>query len=147
MTILSNGHLWKHTEFIENKNFTFNRNKILDSLNSLLVVEEGILYKKNMDFLFYKAEVDVLKYKYEKDLSHHMHDSPEDNTQDEHNVYEGNHEESMYKTDYIEATKKLNNLKLIKENAESIIAAIDLRSHKPSDTARGRDFAPLKDYI
>ena len=33
MTILSNGHLWKHTEFIENKNFTFNRNKILDSLS------------------------------------------------------------------------------------------------------------------
>ena len=33
MTILSNGHLWKHTEFIENKNFTFNKNKILDSLS------------------------------------------------------------------------------------------------------------------
>ena len=33
MTILSNGHLWKHSEFIENKNFSFNKNKILDSLS------------------------------------------------------------------------------------------------------------------
>ena len=33
MTILSNGHLWKHSEFIENKNFLFNKNKILNSLS------------------------------------------------------------------------------------------------------------------
>ena len=33
MTILSNGHLWKHSEFIENKNFLFDKNKILDSLS------------------------------------------------------------------------------------------------------------------
>ena len=33
MTILSNGHLWKHTEFIENKNFSFDKNKILSSLS------------------------------------------------------------------------------------------------------------------
>jgi diaminopropionate ammonia-lyase len=33
MTILSNGHLWKHSEFIENKNFSFNKNKILNSLS------------------------------------------------------------------------------------------------------------------
>ena len=33
MTILSNGHLWKHSEFIENKNFSFDKNKILDSLS------------------------------------------------------------------------------------------------------------------
>jgi len=33
MTILSNGHLWKHTELIENKNFSFNRAKILSSLS------------------------------------------------------------------------------------------------------------------
>ena len=32
MTILSNGHLWKHSEFIENKNFSFDKNKILNSL-------------------------------------------------------------------------------------------------------------------
>ena len=34
MTILSNGHLWKHSEFIENKNFSFNKNKILNSLSA-----------------------------------------------------------------------------------------------------------------
>ncbi len=33
MTILSNGHLWKHSEFIENKNFSFNKSKILSSLS------------------------------------------------------------------------------------------------------------------
>ena len=33
MTILSNGHLWKHSEFIENKKFSFNKNKILDLLS------------------------------------------------------------------------------------------------------------------
>ena len=33
MAILSNGHLWKHSEFIENKNFSFNKNKILNSLS------------------------------------------------------------------------------------------------------------------
>ena len=33
MTILSNGHLWKHSEFIENKNFSFDKNKILGSLS------------------------------------------------------------------------------------------------------------------
>ena len=26
MTILSNGHMWKHSEFIENKNYSFNKN-------------------------------------------------------------------------------------------------------------------------
>ena len=33
MTILSNGHLWKHSEFIDNKNFSFDKNKILSSLS------------------------------------------------------------------------------------------------------------------
>ncbi|MBD1135202.1 diaminopropionate ammonia-lyase [Pelagibacterales bacterium SAG-MED47] len=33
MTILSNGHLWKHSEFIENKSFSFDKKKILNSLS------------------------------------------------------------------------------------------------------------------
>ena len=33
MTILSNGHLWKYSEFLENKNFSFDQNKILNSLS------------------------------------------------------------------------------------------------------------------
>ena len=33
MTILSNGHLWKCSEFIENKNYSFNQNHILNSLS------------------------------------------------------------------------------------------------------------------
>ena len=33
MAILSNGHLWKHTEFIKNKNFSFDKNKILSALS------------------------------------------------------------------------------------------------------------------
>ena len=33
MTSLSNGHQWKYSEFIENKNFSFNKNQILSSLS------------------------------------------------------------------------------------------------------------------
>ena len=33
MTILSNGHQWKFSEFIENKNYKFNKNNILNSLS------------------------------------------------------------------------------------------------------------------
>ena len=33
MTILSNGHLWKHTEFIKNKDYSFNKTEILKSLS------------------------------------------------------------------------------------------------------------------
>ena len=34
MTILSNGHLWKYSEFTENTNYSFNKDKILSSLSS-----------------------------------------------------------------------------------------------------------------
>ena len=34
MTILSNGHLWKYSEFIENRNYSFDKKKILKSLSS-----------------------------------------------------------------------------------------------------------------
>ena len=33
MTILTNGHQWKYSEFIENKNYSFNKNQILNSLS------------------------------------------------------------------------------------------------------------------
>jgi diaminopropionate ammonia-lyase len=33
MTILSNGHMWKHSEFLENKNFSFDKDKIFNSLS------------------------------------------------------------------------------------------------------------------
>ncbi len=33
MTILSNGHLWKYSKFIENENYSFNQNKILNLLS------------------------------------------------------------------------------------------------------------------
>ena len=33
MTILSNGHQWKYSEFIENKNFSFDKNQIFNSLS------------------------------------------------------------------------------------------------------------------
>ena len=34
MTILSNGHQWKYTEFTDNKNYSFNKKEILHSLPS-----------------------------------------------------------------------------------------------------------------
>ena len=33
MTIFSKDHLWKYSEFIENKNYSFDKNKILNSLS------------------------------------------------------------------------------------------------------------------
>ena len=34
MTILSNGHQWKFTEFLDNKNYFFDKQKILNSLSA-----------------------------------------------------------------------------------------------------------------
>ena len=42
MTILSNGHLWKHSEFIENKNFFFDRDNIFKSLSKSYIDEAYI---------------------------------------------------------------------------------------------------------
>jgi len=39
MTILSNGHQWKFSEFIENKNYKFNKNNILNSLSEKQIDE------------------------------------------------------------------------------------------------------------
>ncbi len=33
MSVISNGHVWKFTTFLENKNYSFNNNKILNSLS------------------------------------------------------------------------------------------------------------------
>ena len=33
MAILTNGHQWKYSEFIENKNYSFDKNQILNSLS------------------------------------------------------------------------------------------------------------------
>jgi len=48
MTILSNGHVWKHSEFIENKNFSFNKKKILNSL-SIENIDEAYLSISNWE--------------------------------------------------------------------------------------------------
>jgi len=75
MTILSNGHLWKHSEFIENKNFSFNKNKILSSLSEKdiddaylsisswegysptpLIELDKLSKKLNLNKIFYKDE-------------------------------------------------------------------------------------------
>ena len=100
--------------------------QLSDSLNNILEIEKGSLYKKNMDYLFYKAEVDVIKYEYEKDLSHHMHGSHSDenlhyDNEEDHN----HHSDSNYKKEYNDALLKLNDLKIIKEEAELIISAIE----------------------
>ena len=33
MSIISNGHIWKFTTFLENKNYSFDKEKILNSLS------------------------------------------------------------------------------------------------------------------
>ena len=39
MTILSNGHLWSYSEFIENKNYNFNKKGIFNSLSKIDIDE------------------------------------------------------------------------------------------------------------
>ena len=75
MTTLSNGHLWKYSEFTENTNYSFNKNKILNSLtikdideayssisnwesyNPTPLIELNKLSKElNLNKIFYKDE-------------------------------------------------------------------------------------------
>jgi hypothetical protein len=51
MTILSNGHLWKHSEFIENKNFSFDKNKILNSLSKKILMKPIQIFLIGKDIL------------------------------------------------------------------------------------------------
>ena len=48
MTILSNGHLWKLTEFLENKNYSFDLKKILNSL-TIKDMDEAFLSISNWE--------------------------------------------------------------------------------------------------
>ena len=48
MTIISNGHLWKYSEFIENKNFSFDKSKILNLL-SKKDIDEAFLSISNWE--------------------------------------------------------------------------------------------------
>jgi len=75
MTILSNGHLWRYSEFIENDNFSFNKDKIFESLSkknideAYLSISEWVGYSPtplvelnklskelNLNKIFYKDE-------------------------------------------------------------------------------------------
>ena len=48
MTILSNGHLWKYSEFIANKNYSFKKDQILKSL-SKQEIDDAYLSIKEWD--------------------------------------------------------------------------------------------------
>ena len=50
MPILSNGHLWKFTEFHENKSFFFNRDKILNSLSNKEINDAFLTISKWKDY-------------------------------------------------------------------------------------------------
>ncbi len=50
MPILSNGHLWKFTEFHENKSFFFNRDKILNSLSDKEINDAFLTISKWKDY-------------------------------------------------------------------------------------------------
>jgi len=75
MTILSNGHLWRYSEFIENDNFSFNKDRIFESLSkknideAYLSISEWVGYSPtplvelnklskelNLNKIFYKDE-------------------------------------------------------------------------------------------
>ena len=75
MTILSNGHLWRYSEFIKNDNFSFNKDRIFESLSkknideAYLSISEWVGYSPtplvelnklskelNLNKIFYKDE-------------------------------------------------------------------------------------------
>ena len=49
MSILSNGHLWKLTEFLENQKFSFDKNQILDSLSKEDIDQVSKIEKENFN--------------------------------------------------------------------------------------------------
>ncbi len=68
MTILSNGHLWKHTELIENKKFSFDKNKILQLL-SKKDIDEAYLSISNWKGYFPTPLVELNKLSKELNLN------------------------------------------------------------------------------
>ena len=68
MTILSNGHLWKHSEFIENKNFSFDKNKILNSL-SIKNIDDAYLSISSWDGYYQTPLIELNKLSKELNLN------------------------------------------------------------------------------
>ena len=68
MTILSNGHLWKCSEFTENKNYSFNQNKILNLL-SKKDIDEAYLSISNWENYTPTPLVELNKLSKELDLN------------------------------------------------------------------------------
>ena len=63
MTILSNGHQWKYTEFTDNKNYSFNKKEILNSLTSEEIDDALHTYcnpKVYLDQLYFLNHIDQL---------------------------------------------------------------------------------------
>ena len=65
MTILSNGHQWKYTEFTENKNYSFNKDEILENITKEQIDEA---YYKISSWDNYKPTPLLLLNKLSKEL-------------------------------------------------------------------------------
>ena len=68
MTIISNGHLWKYSDFLENKKFKFDKNKILNSL-SKDEIDEAYLIISNWDNYSYTPLIELNKLSKELNLN------------------------------------------------------------------------------
>ena len=66
MGILSNGHLWNYSKFIENKNYSFNLKEILNSLSSEDIDEALIVGYTNKGPLMLAFEENNIPVKYFK---------------------------------------------------------------------------------
>jgi len=51
MTILSNGHQWKYSEFIDNKNYSFDKKQILNSISKKKLMMLIIVFQNGKDML------------------------------------------------------------------------------------------------
>ncbi len=68
MTIISNGHLWKYSKFIENKNFSFDKSKILNLL-SKKDIDEAYLSISNWENYFPTPLIELNKLSKELNLN------------------------------------------------------------------------------
>ncbi len=90
-----------------NELFSYQKEE-LEALENALKELNGRYYKENMDYQAFKGEVDALKYHVEADNAHPSHGP-------------------SYQDEYLAALAQLDKLRLIKEESEIEIKAIELK--------------------
>ena len=68
MSVISNGNIWKFTSFLENKNYSFDKNKILSSL-SIKEIDDAYLSISKWDGYYQTPLIELNKLSKELNLN------------------------------------------------------------------------------